>query len=95
MQDSPDIEHLTKLAHIMLTDEEKASLSKDLGAIIEYMRVLSGIDTDGVEPMEHVLGLTNVMRADVPVPSSDRGELLACAPNSSDGYYDVPLAVEQ
>ena len=95
MQEAPDIEHLTKLAHIDLSDEEKVSLTKDLGAIIEYMRILSGIDTEGVEPMEHVLGLCNVMRADVPETSSARDELLACAPNADDGYYDVPIAVEQ
>lgn len=91
----PDIEHLTKLARMELSSEEKASLEVDLDAVIGYMNVLSSIDTENIEPMEHVLGLSNVTREDRPVPSFDREQLLSCAPNSEDGFYDVPLAVEQ
>ena len=95
MENKPDIEYLTALARMELSAEEKASLEKDLSAVIGYMNVLSKIDTEGVEPMEHVLGLSNVMRPDKPVPSSDRELLLGCAPSTEDGYYDVPIAVEQ
>jgi aspartyl-tRNA(Asn)/glutamyl-tRNA(Gln) amidotransferase subunit C len=91
----PDIEYLTRLARMELSETEKASLGENLDAIIGYMNVLSKIDTEGVEPMEHVLGLSNVTRADEPAPSYDREKLLACAPNSEDGYYDVPIAVEK
>jgi aspartyl-tRNA(Asn)/glutamyl-tRNA(Gln) amidotransferase subunit C len=95
MEKKPDIEYLTRLARMELSANEKASLEKDLGAIIGYMNVLSKIDTEDVAPMEHVLGLYNVTREDEPVPSCDRELLLACAPKSEDGFYDVPLAVEQ
>ena len=94
MEEKPDIEYLTKLARMELSAEEKQSMEKDLGAIIGYMNTLSSIDTDGVEPMEHVLGLCNVMREDKPTPSSDREQLLGCAPNSEDGFYNVPIAVD-
>jgi aspartyl-tRNA(Asn)/glutamyl-tRNA(Gln) amidotransferase subunit C len=95
MEEKPDIEYLTKLARMELSAAEKTSLEKDLGAIIDYMTVLSKIDTDTITPMEHVLGLSNVTRADEPVPSYDRERLLACAPKAEEGFYDVPLAVEQ
>lgn len=91
----PDIEHLTRLARMELSGDEKAALEKDLDSIIGYMDLLSAVDTDNVEPMEHVLGLSNIMREDEPVPPYDREELLACAPRAEDGFYDVPLAVEQ
>ena len=91
----PDIEHLTRLARMELSAQEKAALEKDLESIIGYMDLLAAVDTDDVEPMEHVLGLSNVMREDEPVPPYDREELLACAPQTEDGFYDVPLAVEQ
>lgn len=90
-----DIDYIARLARMELTAEEKSALEKDLTSIIGYMDTLSAIDTTGVEPMEHVLGLTNVMRADASVPSYPRDELLACAPKQEDGFYDVPLAVEQ
>lgn len=95
MEQKTDIERIARLAMMELTEEEKAALEKDLTAVIGYMDVLSKIDTDGVEPMEHVLGLSNVLRADKPVPSYERDRLLGCAPKAEDGYYDVPLAVEQ
>ena len=95
MKEKPDIEYLTALARMELSEQEKVSLENDLSAIIGYMDVLSQIDTEGVAPMEHVLGLDNVMRADEPVPSYDRELLLGCAPSAEDGFYDVPLAVEQ
>lgn len=91
----PDINYLTRLARMELSDQEKSALEKDLDSIIGYMDLLSSIDTEDVEPMEHVLGLYNVMREDVPVPPYDRELLLACAPKADDGFYDVPLAVEQ
>lgn len=95
LSEKPDIEYLTKLARMELSDEEKSSLENDLEAVIGYMNTLSKIDTEGVEPMEHVLGLSNVMRDDNLIPSLGRDKILACAPKTEDGYYDVPLAVEQ
>lgn len=95
MEQTPDVTRIARLAQMELTEEEKAALEKDLTAVIGYMDVLSKINTDGIEPMEHVLGLSNVLRADEPVPSYDRDRLLGCAPKTEDGYYDVPLAVEQ
>lgn len=95
LSEKPDIEYLTKLARMELSGEEKAALENDLEAVIGYMNTLSKIDTEGVEPMEHVLGLSNVMREDEIAPSYERDKILDCAPKTEDGYYDVPLAVEQ
>lgn len=90
-----DIEYLTKLACMELNTEEKMSLEKDLESIIGYMNILSSINTDDIEPMEHVLGLSNVTRQDIVAPSYERELLLSCAPEEEDGFYSVPLAVEQ
>lgn len=95
LNEKPDIEYLMKLSRMELDSDEKASLEKDLDAIIGYMNILSQIDTDGIEPMEHVLGLSNVMREDEVIPSFERDKLLSCAPDTEDGFYSVPLAVEQ
>lgn len=95
LSEKPDIEYLTKLARMELSEDEKTSLEKDLDSVIGYMNTLSKIDTEGVEPMEHVLGLSNVLREDNLLPSFDRDTLLNCAPKAEDGFYNVPLAVEQ
>lgn len=94
MTEKPDIEYLAKLARMELTDKEKKALENDLDAIIGYMDTLAAIDTEGVEPLEHVLGLSNVMREDKLSPSSPREEILGCAPHTQDGFYKVPIAVQ-
>lgn len=93
--EKPDIEYLANLARLELSAEEKASLQNDLSAIIGYMNKLSMIDTEGVAPMEHVLGLSNVMRQDEVVPPYNREALLSCAPKTEDGFYDVPISIDQ
>ena len=95
MNQKPDIDYLARLARMELSGEEKKALTGDLDSIISYMNVLSSIDTEGVEPMEHVLGLSNIMRPDELRPPFDRELLLGCAAKAEDGYYDVPLAVEE
>jgi aspartyl-tRNA(Asn)/glutamyl-tRNA(Gln) amidotransferase subunit C len=89
------MEYLAKLACMELKEQEKESLENDLESIIGYMNILSSINTDDVEPMEHVLGLSNVTRQDAVAASYERELLLSCAPESEDGFYSVPIAVEQ
>lgn len=91
----PDMEYLSKLACMELKEQEKVSLEKDLESIIGYMNILSSINTDDIEPMEHVLGLSNVTRQDTVASSFERELLLSCAPKAEDGFYSVPIAVEQ
>ena len=47
-----------------LKPEEIDTLSKDLSEILNYVELLSTVDTDGVEPTYQVTGLKNVWRED-------------------------------
>ena len=60
----------------------------------EEMSVLNAIDTDNVERMVHVMPLTNVLREDVVIKNFTRDELQEDAPESYDGYWQVPRLVE-
>ncbi|GAI07497.1 unnamed protein product, partial [marine sediment metagenome] len=55
------LEHVSKLALLDLSEEEKEKLAKQLGDILNYFKKLNDLDTSNVEPMTHpIKGLKNV-----------------------------------
>ncbi len=89
-----DVEHVALLSRLELGESDVAKFTGQLNAILDYIDVLSKVDTAGVEPTAHVLPLKNVMRADEPRPSLPRELALANAPEQEDGYFKVPRILE-
>jgi aspartyl-tRNA(Asn)/glutamyl-tRNA(Gln) amidotransferase subunit C len=85
---------IAHLARLDLTDHELATLTPQLSAILDYMRQLEQINTDGVEPLAHPLAVQNVFRLDEPVPSLSVDDALANAPRRSGDFYGVPAVFE-
>ncbi len=88
-----DVEHIAKLARLLLTDEEKKVYAGQLNSILAYMEKLDGLDTSGVEPLSHVTGAVNVMRGDEERPSLPAGKALENAPDRTDKFFRVPRVV--
>ncbi len=89
-----DIEYVAKLARLYVSDEQKAKLTKDMSAIIEFADTLSKIDTEGVEPAAHAIPVQNVFREDTVQDSYNRDEILKNAPEKEAGCFSVPKIVE-
>jgi len=85
-----DVVHVARLARLALTEDELASLTRELGAILDHAARVSALDTDGVPPTAHPLPLLNVFRSDEVRPSLDRDEVLGQAPDVEDGRFRVP-----
>lgn len=88
------IDYVSSLARLSLSDDEKAKIKDEISKIIDYMDILNQVDTADVEPMSHVLPVTNIFRKDEVVPSYDRDAILANAPDSDEGAFRVPKTVE-
>lgn len=88
------IEHLSRLARLALTEEEKTRYGNQLDNILQYVEKLNELDTAGVEPTSHVIAISNVMREDIVRPSLDRGNALMNAPDKTDTFYRVPKILE-
>ena len=74
-----EVRHVAKLAKVKLTDEEVAKFGPQLSDVLDYMDVLSEVDTEGVSETSQVTGLKNVMENDEVVSSqSSPEELLNC-----------------
>lgn len=88
------VEHIAALSRLELSGPEKARMTGELEQILDYMDVLNGLDTEGVEPMSHVFPLKNVLRADEAEPSTDQAAILQNAPESDGESFLVPKTVE-
>jgi aspartyl-tRNA(Asn)/glutamyl-tRNA(Gln) amidotransferase subunit C len=89
-----DVENVALLSRLEMKDDDVEKFTGQLNAILDYIDVLSKVDTNGVEPTAHVLPLKNVMRADEAKPSLPRDLALANAPEQEDGYFKVPKILE-
>lgn len=88
------VDYVSELSRLRLPEGEKTVMAAELEKIVDYMDVLSGLDTTGVEPLSHVFPVKNVLRADQVAPSCGRDALLAGAPASDGEAFLVPRAVE-
>ena len=85
-----EIEHISWLARITLSEEEKELFEQQLSSILDYFAVLDELDTTDVEPTYHVIGITDVVRQDDPKESLEQSEVLRNAPKKEEGYIKSP-----
>jgi len=89
-----DIEKVSRLARIELSEEEKKVFGNQLEQILTYMDQLNQLDTAGIEPTSHAIPIYNVFRDDEVRPSSSREDVLDISPEHEDGYFKVPRIIE-
>lgn len=90
-----DIEHLSKLARIRVSENEARSLSKDLEAILEYVDQLKEVDISKVSESTHAVEVENVVREDEPDAFGSMPHLIEQAPNSEKGFVKVKAVFEK
>ncbi|WP_053361461.1 Asp-tRNA(Asn)/Glu-tRNA(Gln) amidotransferase subunit GatC [Bacillus sp. FJAT-27251] len=88
------VKHVAHLARLAVTEEEADKLTDQLDKIITFAELLNEVDTEGVEPISHVLNIKNVMREDVAKPGLSNEEVLKNAPDHQDGQIKVPAIIE-
>ena len=86
----PEVQKIARLGRIFLTEEELESFAPQLDAILSYFEKLNELPTEDVEPLSHVLPLTNVMREDEVRPSIGTELAVREAPESERGFFKVP-----
>ena len=88
------LELLCKVNQLDLTEEQKDAFLSFMDERDADIKKLDAIDTDGVEVMVHVMPIMTVVREDKVVKSFTREQLQAGAPETMDGYWQVPRVVE-
>ena len=88
-----DVEKVSLLGRLRLTDAELNTMTSQLGRIVGYIEQLSELKTEGVEPMAHAFDLNNVFADDVQGEHLPRAAALANAPKRDDECYRVPAVL--
>ncbi len=83
-----------QLNQITLTEEEEKRVQEIFATMKEKEKILTETDTENVEPMVHVMPMTNILREDVRNQPFTRESLLEGAPDRSEDSWQVPRLVK-
>lgn len=102
-----DVSYVADLAHLELSDDERARMLKDLNSILGYIERLNELDTAGVEPMAQVAShygsvsgdardpFAYALRPDELLPSLPHEDAMRNAPQSDGTFFKVPKVIER
>ena len=90
-----EVAHLARLARLEVTDDELDAFAGQLDVILESMKTLAEVNTDGVQPTSHAVPLVNVFREDRPQPSLSRDAALAGGPDTFEDRFRVPRILDE
>jgi len=92
-----DIDYLARLARIELSPTEKEKFDAELQKILDFVAQLNEVDTEEVEPLAHVVNITNIKRADVAqeTPDESRENLIQAAPQQESGFIKIKSVFEK
>lgn len=92
-----DTDSLNKIAHLSrlyIKPGEESDLLGSLDSVLSWMEQLNQVDTEGVEPLTHVMEEINRWREDISQNNLQRDEALAIAPSKNSAYIMVPKVIE-
>lgn len=89
-----EVEHISRLARLELSDTEKEEYTGQLNEILSFVEKLNQLDTTGIEPTAHAIEVQNVFRKDEIKPPMDPELALSNAPDRVDNYFKVPKILE-
>jgi aspartyl-tRNA(Asn)/glutamyl-tRNA(Gln) amidotransferase subunit C len=85
-----DVANVARLARLDLSPDELVRYTHQLDGMLEHFADIDALDLAGIEPMAQPYPLVNVLRDDVVRAGVERDEILAVAPASVDGRFEVP-----
>jgi aspartyl-tRNA(Asn)/glutamyl-tRNA(Gln) amidotransferase subunit C len=88
------VRHVAELARLDLSEEEIATYTTQLDAILGYVAQLEQLEVAEVPGTAHAVDLTCPWREDEGQPSMDRRSILGQAPEEDGEHFVVPRALE-
>lgn len=88
------IKTIANLARLRFPKEDEEKFTKDINGILDWVEQLKEVNVDGVEPLVSVTPREAAIRQDVVSDGNLQDELMANAPESVQGFYQVNRMVE-
>ena len=90
-----EVKKVAHLARLELDEDEINNHAEQLEKILEYIKQLEKIDTDGVSSTTRAIEVINVLRKDEKKNSDCTDELLELAPSREDKFFKVPKIMSE
>ena len=94
MSENFNIDDISNLASIELSEDEKAKLQKDLQIILEHVDALKNVDIKDEKIDIHPLSKVLELREDESTPSLSHEDAMKNSPETKDGHVVVPPSIE-
>ncbi len=88
-----DVQGMAKLARLSLDAQTQELFAKQFADIINYMEILSEVDTENIPPLYSPSMHNAPLRADEVHVRCSRQEVLQNAPSDNEQYFVVPRIV--
>jgi aspartyl-tRNA(Asn)/glutamyl-tRNA(Gln) amidotransferase subunit C len=88
-----DVERIAKLAKLEFSPDEMEKFARQFNEILSYIEQLNKLDTENVQPLSHVIELSNVFRHDEVKPGLSTDEALKNAPEKTGQHFKVPKVI--
>jgi aspartyl-tRNA(Asn)/glutamyl-tRNA(Gln) amidotransferase subunit C len=89
-----DLRKVASLARLAFSKDELRILVSDFNRMLSCFVKLDEVDTTGVSPTAHILGVKNRFREDLVEPSLPRAEALKNASAVKNGSFMVPQIMD-
>lgn len=90
------VQKIAKLANLDLSDAELTKFTSQLSEVIDYnMDMLNKVNTEKIEPLLNVSGLTNATRNDETEVSLSQNEALQNTKEKHNGFFKVKQILDQ
>jgi aspartyl-tRNA(Asn)/glutamyl-tRNA(Gln) amidotransferase subunit C len=84
-----DVKKISSLCRIRLSEAEIEKFQKELSTVLDYVSELQQVNTEGIEEISQVTGLSNVYREDLPQQPKIADEIIAIFPESQDRLLKI------
>ena len=89
-----EVAKVARLAHLAIPPAELPGMAKEVNGILGWIEKLQAVNTDGVEPLVSVSGMTLPLRKDEVTSGHQATEIVQNAPEKMENYFVVPKVVE-
>lgn len=89
-----EVAKVARLARLAVTAEDLPAMTQEVNGILGWIEKLQAVNTDGIEPLVSVSGMTLPLREDVVTMGGQAAEIVKNAPESMENYFVVPKVVE-
>lgn len=86
---------LEKLARLRLSVEERSTLRGDLKSILKMVEKLDEVNTEGVEPLRHIIETDGELRTDQVGRQLSSDEAVSNAPAKKGPFFKVPKVIDR